>query len=81
MHHLLRASTAKRERANDPLSLTKQALGNGRHRLVYSRYFEVAKLPDTKSTTVITYTKSTFARQEIPSEVISDNGPQYSTVC
>ena len=43
-----------------------------------SRYFEVAKLPDTKSTTVITYTKSIFARHGIPSEVISDNGPQYS---
>ena len=43
----------------------------------HSRYFEVAKLPDTKSTTVITYTKSVFARHGIPSEVISDNGPQY----
>ena len=43
------------------------------------RYFEVAKLPDTKSTTVITYTKSIFARHGIPSEVISDNGLQYSS--
>jgi len=50
MQHLLRASTAKHERANDPLSHNKQALGNVRH----SRYFEVTKLPDTKSTTVIT---------------------------
>ena len=46
----------------------------------HSRYFEVAKLPDTKSTTVITYTKSIFARHGIPSEVISDNGPQYSSM-
>ena len=44
----------------------------------HSRYFE-AKLPDTKSTTVITYTNSIFAKHAIPSEVISDNGPQYSS--
>ena len=41
----------------------------------HSRYFEVAKLPDTKSTTGITCTKSIFARHGIPSEVISNNGP------
>ena len=35
VHHLLRASAAKHERANDPFSLTVQALGNGRHRLVH----------------------------------------------
>lgn len=45
----------------------------------HSRSFEEAKLPDTKSTTVITYTKSIFARHGIPSEVISDNSPQYSS--
>ena len=45
----------------------------------HSRYFEVAKLADTKSTTVITCTKSVFARHGIPSEVISDNDPQYSS--
>ncbi|PFX21905.1 Retrovirus-related Pol polyprotein from transposon 17.6 [Stylophora pistillata] len=45
----------------------------------HSRYFEVAKLPDTKSTTVITFPKSMFARHGIPSEVISINGPQYSS--
>ena len=45
----------------------------------HSRFFEVAKLPDTKSTTVITHTKSAFARHGIPSELISDNGPQYSS--
>ena len=37
------------------------------------------KLQDTKSPTVITHTKSIFARHGIPSEVISDNGPQYSS--
>lgn len=45
----------------------------------HSRYFEVAKLPNTKSPTVITHTKSMFARHGIPSEVISDNGPQYAS--
>ena len=44
-----------------------------------SRYFEVVKLPDTKSSTVITYTKSIFSRHGIPAEVVSDNGPQYSS--
>ena len=43
----------------------------------HSRFFKVAKLPDTKSITVITQVKSAFARHGIPSEVISDNGPQY----
>ena len=47
----------------------------------HSRYFEVAKLPDTKSTRVITCTKYLFVKSKygIPSEVISENGPQYST--
>ena len=39
----------------------------------------LAKLPDTTSGTVITHTKSAFARHGIPSEVISDNGPKYSS--
>ena len=44
----------------------------------YSRFFEVAKLPDTKSATVITYIKSAFAKHGIPCEVISDNPPACS---
>ncbi len=44
----------------------------------YSRYFEIAKLSDTKSSTVVTYMKSIFARHGIPREVKSDNGPQYA---
>ena len=43
------------------------------------RLFEATKLQDTKSPTVITHTKSIFVRHGIPSEVISDNGPQYSS--
>ncbi len=45
----------------------------------YSRYFEIAKLSDTKSSTVVTYMKSIFARHGIPREVKSDNGPQYAS--
>ena len=45
----------------------------------FSRYFEIAKLPNTKSITVIHYTKSIFARHGIPREVKSDDGPQYSS--
>ena len=45
----------------------------------HSRFFEVAKLPDTKTNTVIIRMKSAFARHGVPSEVISDNDPQYSS--
>lgn len=44
----------------------------------YSRFFEVAKLSDTKSKTVVTNSKAIFARHGIPCVVRSDNGPQYS---
>ena len=40
---------------------------------------EFVKLPDTKSVTVITYSKSIFSRHGIPAEVVSDYGPQYSS--
>ncbi|CAB4000247.1 retrotransposon-like family member retr-1 [Paramuricea clavata] len=45
----------------------------------FSRYFEIAKLPDIKSSTLVTYMKSIFARHGIPREVKSDNGPQYTS--
>ena len=45
----------------------------------YSRYPEVAELRDTKARTVIAKTKSIFSRHGIPDNVISDNGPQYSS--
>jgi transposase InsO family protein len=45
----------------------------------YSRYFEVTKLPNTKSNTVIDRLKSIFARHSIPYEVKSDNGQQYTS--
>ena len=44
-----------------------------------SRFFEVSKLPDTKSSTVVTYMKSIFARHGIPREIRSDNASQYTS--
>ncbi|XP_041376696.1 uncharacterized protein K02A2.6-like [Gigantopelta aegis] len=44
----------------------------------YSKFFEVSKLKDTKSNTVIEVLKENFARHGIPEIVKSDNGPQYS---
>ena len=46
----------------------------------YSRYIETAKLANESSTEVISHTKSIFARHGIPQEVVSDNGPQYSSI-
>ena len=40
-----------------------------------SRFFYVAKLPDTEGLTVIIHIKSAFARHGIPSEAISDIWP------
>ena len=45
----------------------------------YSRYIEVAKLHSTSADEVILHTKSVFARHGIPEQVLSDNGPQYSS--
>ena len=45
----------------------------------YSKFFEVSKLENTRSETIIHHMKSIFARHGIPSEVRSDNGPQYSS--
>ena len=45
----------------------------------YSKFFEIMKLPSTTSSTVIKYLKPQFARYGIPEEVISDNGPQFSS--
>ncbi|XP_035232999.1 uncharacterized protein K02A2.6-like [Stegodyphus dumicola] len=45
----------------------------------YSNFFEISKLPDTRSQTVISYMKSHFARYGIPLIVISDNGPQFAS--
>lgn len=45
----------------------------------FSNFWEVDYLPDTKACTVIRKLKSHFARQGIPDQVFSDNGPQFSS--
>lgn len=45
----------------------------------YSRYFEVNRLEDTRSNTVILKLKKTFSHHGIPEKLITDNGPQYSS--
>ena len=45
----------------------------------FSRYVELSKLSATTSQDVINQMKSIFARHGIPNEVVSDNGPQFSS--
>ena len=45
----------------------------------YSNFFEVQRLKNTRSRTVIHKLKSIFARHDIPVKVISDGGPQFSS--
>ena len=46
----------------------------------YSDYWELDKLDDTKSETIVECTKKHFSRFGIPSKVITDNGPQFIAV-
>jgi transposase InsO family protein len=45
----------------------------------YSRYFEIDRLTDTKSVTIIRKLKTHFARYGICQKLISDNGPQFKS--
>ena len=45
----------------------------------FSRYIEIAKLNSESASCVIKHMKSIFARHGILQEVVSDNGPQYSS--
>lgn len=45
----------------------------------FSRYPEVVKLASTTSQNIIIMLKTVFARYGIPEEVVSDNGPQYTS--
>ena len=45
----------------------------------YSRFIEILHMPSTTSTQVILKLKAIFARFGVPDEVVSDNGPQFSS--
>ena len=45
----------------------------------YSNFWEVDRSPDTKVSTAILKLKSHFARYGIPDQVVSDNGPQFTS--
>lgn len=45
----------------------------------FSNFWEVDRLPNTKAITTILKLKSHFARYGIPDQVMSDNGPQFSS--
>ena len=45
----------------------------------YSRYVEFSRLEDLSSKSVINHTRSILARHSIPTQIISDNGPQYTS--
>ena len=45
----------------------------------YSNFWEVDRLPDTKASTAILKLKSHFARYGIPDQVVSNNGPQFTS--
>ena len=45
----------------------------------FSRYIEIAKLSGESSQETIQHLKSIFARHGIPQQLVSDNGPQYSS--
>ena len=46
----------------------------------FSKYIEISKLEGESSQKVIQRLKSIFARHGIPQQVMSDNGPQYSSI-
>ena len=46
----------------------------------YSCYIKIAQLSNESSAEVIRHTKSIFARHGIPQTVMSDNGPQFSSI-
>lgn len=45
----------------------------------YSDFWEIDSLPNTKAVTTILNLKSHFARYGILDQVVSDNGPQFSS--
>ena len=44
-----------------------------------SKFFQISQLPNTEASTVINHTKAIFSRYGIPREVVSGNGPQFTS--
>ena len=44
-----------------------------------SKFFDLSQLDDTNASTIVMHTKRIFSKFGIPKEVISDNGPQYTS--
>ena len=42
-----------------------------------SNFFDISKIPDKHSSTVVHHTKQIFSRYGIPKEVILDNSPEF----
>ena len=47
----------------------------------FSGFIEIAKLSSTTAAVIVDHFKSIFARHGIPSEVVTDNGPQFIAEC
>ena len=52
---------------------------NSHYLIMVDYYIELSKLNQLTADTIITHTKSLFARHGIPEVVYSDNGPQFSS--
>ena len=46
----------------------------------HSKFFELSKIPNLESSTVIKATKEIFSRHGIPKFVFSDNGPEFASL-
>ena len=42
-----------------------------------TNFFDISLLPNKRSATFVTHTKKVFSMFRIPTNVISDNGPEY----
>ena len=57
-------------------------LGNDNFMVIsdyYSKFFEITKLPNTKSSTVISHLGPHFGQYGITDDIISDNSPQFAS--
>ena len=87
MFHLQPILESTTQRTNGDSGATKKSdlfEFNGAHYLLsvdyYSKWIEIAKLSNFSSNNTICHFKSQFAKYCIPDELISDNGPQHSSL-